>query len=108
MANWSFVTNHGVVLALVAQHGQITTREIASDLGITERTVHRILSDLETAGYIHRQRNGRLNTYEVNRALPLYGLQRQEIAIGELLSVLLAEGKKSDRTQLEGRRAQKE
>ena len=48
MHNWSFVTNHWGVIAQVAKHPQITMREIAAHLGITERSVHRIISHLET------------------------------------------------------------
>lgn len=89
MATWTFVTNHGAVLALVAHHGQITARQIASKLGITERSVHRIISGLEAEGYIERNRDGRLNRYEVNDELPLRHPERRDIVVRELIEVLL-------------------
>ena len=89
MPTWTFITNHGAVLALMAQHGQITAREIASELGITERTVHRIISELEAEGYIERTREGRINRYEVNHELPLRRSETRDVAIGELLRTLL-------------------
>lgn len=93
MPNWTFITNHGAVLALIAEHGQITAREIASELGITERSVHRIISDLEAEGYITRTRRGRVNQYEVNHDLPLRRIERRDVAVRELLKVLLSDSK---------------
>ena len=47
-AEWSFLTNHARVLLCVAHDPAIRLRDIASTLGITERTVHGILADLAT------------------------------------------------------------
>ena len=85
---WTFITNHGAVLALMAEHGQITARDIANELGITERSVHRIISELETEGYIEKTRDGRLNWYGVNHEIPLRRPERRDIAIGKLLKIL--------------------
>ena len=71
MPDWSFITNHGAVLLLIAQRRQITAREIAARLGITERPVRRIIADLAAAGYLRKQRLGRVNEYEVSLDLPL-------------------------------------
>ena len=88
MASWSFITNHGAVLNLVSKYGQITTREIASQLGITERSVLRIISDLEAEGYLERTRDGRVNYYEVNHDLPLRRRELRDTAVGDLLDLL--------------------
>lgn len=88
MSQWTFITNHGAVLALMAQHGQITARDIASLLGITERSVHRIIFELETEGYIEKAREGRLNQYGVNHERPLRRPERRDVPIGELLRIL--------------------
>lgn len=50
MATWTFLTNHAQVLLCIARNHRITAREIASSVGITERAVQRILTDLEQAG----------------------------------------------------------
>ena len=89
MARWMFITNHGAVLALVAHHQQITARDIALELGITERSVHRIIAELEADGYIQRRRDGRANRYEVNHGLPLRRPESRDVVIGDLLRVLL-------------------
>ena len=85
----SFITNYGEVIALIAQHGRITARRISMELGITERSVLRIIGDLETGGYLDRRREGRANWYEVNRHLPLYPSEERDTAVGELLKVLV-------------------
>lgn len=88
MSSWTFITNHGAVLALVGQHGQITARLIAAELGITERSVMRIIKDLEEAGYIQREREGRMNHYLVNSKAPLRRQEKRDVVVGELLNVL--------------------
>ena len=64
MADWKFITNHAQVLLCVAHDPEIRLREIAEACGITERAAHRIIADLEEAGYISRERIGRRNRYE--------------------------------------------
>ena len=58
MANWSFLTNHGRALLCIAQNPDVRLREIASDLGITERHAYAIVSDLTDAGYVVKERDG--------------------------------------------------
>ena len=88
MTNWTFITNHGAILALIGQYGQITAREIANELSITERSVMRIIKDLETEGYISRQRDGRVNVYRVNTEVPLRRRDKRYVMIGDLLQIL--------------------
>ena len=88
MTTWTFVTNHGSVLALIAQHREITAREIAATLGITERSVHRIIAELEAEGYVKKRRVGRMNRYTVKRDLPLRRSDQRDTTVGELLKVL--------------------
>jgi DNA-binding transcriptional ArsR family regulator len=88
MPAWTFITNHGAVLAFVAKHPRITARALSTQLGITERSVLRIIGDLEAEGYLERSREGRTNLYEVN---PDLSLRRPELAdslIGDLLEFL--------------------
>jgi len=85
---WTFVTSHGAVLALIAQYGQITAREIATTLGMTERPIRRIIAELDAAGYISKTKVGTLNHYEVNHDLPLRIPSARDIVVGQLLKVL--------------------
>jgi DNA-binding Lrp family transcriptional regulator len=87
MAEWHFITNHGAVLVLIAQRRQITAREIAEELGLTERPVRRIIAELEAAGYLQKKRVGRGNHYEVVLDLPLRQHVHREVAVGDLLQI---------------------
>jgi DNA-binding Lrp family transcriptional regulator len=87
MAAWHFITNHGAVLLLIAQQRQITARAIAEVLGLTERPVRRIIAELEAAGYLQKQRVGRVNQYEVALDLPLRQAVHREVAVGDLLHI---------------------
>lgn len=69
--DWTFLTNHAHVLLCLAKESDIRLRDVAERVGITERAVQRIVTELEEAGYITRQRNGRRNTYEVHPQQPL-------------------------------------
>jgi Mn-dependent DtxR family transcriptional regulator len=68
---WTFLTNHAHVLLCLARDPTARVRDIASSVGITERAVQRILSELEEGGYLTRQRDGRRNRYDVNGTQPL-------------------------------------
>ena len=85
---WTFITNHGLVLSFIFHNPRSTAREIANYIGVTERTTHKIISDLETAGYIERWREGRRNVYRVDPSLPLRHHTKQDVMVDELLEAL--------------------
>jgi predicted ArsR family transcriptional regulator len=85
---WTFITNHGAVLALLNKHGKITAREVAHSLGITVRSVRRIIRELETEGYIQITKEGRRNIYSINHDRPLRREDQREVEIGTLLEAL--------------------
>jgi len=85
---WTFLTNHALVILLVARHSRITAREISLELGITERAVQRIVADLEEADYLQKTREGRKVKYDVNRDMPMRHRTQQAVAIGSLLKIL--------------------
>jgi DNA-binding transcriptional ArsR family regulator len=67
---WTFLSNHGHVLLCIAQQPEIRLRDVAKRVGITERAVQRIVADLEEAGYLSREREGRRNHYELHTDRP--------------------------------------
>jgi len=91
MAEWTFITNHGLVLAHISRRPQTTAREIASAIDITERTVHKIIAELEVGGYVRKKRLGRNNVYVVNPDLKLRHQTVREVPVGELLRALGSE-----------------
>jgi DNA-binding transcriptional ArsR family regulator len=88
MARWAFLTNHAIVFFLLAKHQLITGRELSGLIGITERTVRNITSDLESAGYIKRSKEGRQVRYKINLGLPLRHHTQKDKAIRNLLEAL--------------------
>lgn len=99
MAHWSFLTNHGRALLCIAQNSEIRLREIAAELGITERHAYAIVTDLADAGYIVKLREGRRNRYQIQSHLALPELPDREQAIGDVLDILTGR-----RAKLEPRR----
>jgi DNA-binding IclR family transcriptional regulator len=85
---WTFITNHAAVLTLISHEEHLTAREIALALDITERSVIRIIKDLESEGYIARRREGRKNRYTVNTGLPLRRNDQREVSVYELLQLI--------------------
>ena len=85
---FSFLTNHGKTLLLIAHDPRIRMRDIARLLDITERRTQRIVADLAEAGYIERERDGRRNLYTVSTHLPLGLPTQRDTDIGSLLAIL--------------------
>lgn len=88
VANWTFLTNHAHVLLCVARDPGARLRDVADDVGITERAAQRIIADLVDGGYLEREREGRRNRYRLHTEAPLRHPLEQEHAIGEILRVL--------------------
>jgi DNA-binding transcriptional ArsR family regulator len=88
MPGWKFLTNHAMVLCLIAQQPRITAREIASTIGITEKATRNIINDLEADGYITKKREGRRIKYSFDPDMPLRSETLQDKAIGDLLKTL--------------------
>ena len=81
---WTFITNHGLVLSYIFHNTTSTAREIANYIGVTERTTHKIISDLEDEGYIKRNKIGRRNVYNVELGGGEEKLAGQIIRIGHM------------------------
>jgi len=108
LKDWNFITNHGLMLLYISQHPQCTTREMASTIKATERTVHRVLVDLEKEGYITRQRTGKGNIYQINREHGLKHELTRDSAVGDLLDLLSIKKKRKRRMGSHSRRLEKD
>jgi DNA-binding IclR family transcriptional regulator len=89
MAEWSFLTNHARALVCIAHDPGVRLRDIASVLGITERSAFGIVSDLSAAGYVVKEKDGRRNRYRIQKHLPLPEAVGRERTIGEVLGLLV-------------------
>jgi hypothetical protein len=85
---WTFLTNHGHVLVLLSRNPSLVLREVALRVGITERAVQRIIADLETSGFIEREKIGRQNHYRFRADQPLRHPNESHRTIGDLLALI--------------------
>ncbi len=85
--NWTFLTNHAHVLICIMREPQARIRDLAQEVGITERAVQRIVADLEEAGYVTHERDGRRNVYRVRGNLPLRHPVEKHRKVAELLKL---------------------
>jgi DNA-binding MarR family transcriptional regulator len=76
------------VLVCLARDGNCTMREVAGQIGITERAVHAIVSALEREGVITRTRVGQRNHYRINRSSRLRHPLEAHCRVGQLLDLL--------------------
>lgn len=70
-ADWTFLSSHAHVLVCLAENPQAKLRDIADRVGVTERTVMRLITQLDRAGFLKRSRRGRGNHYEIVDREPL-------------------------------------
>ncbi len=88
--NWTLLTGHGRVLVEIAGNPHARIRDIASVVGLTERTVQAIVADLEAAGYLTRSRTGRRTRYTVNPDSQFRHSAQKGLRVGPLLDLLTA------------------
>ncbi len=84
---WTFLTNHAHVLIALTRDPLARVRDLALSVGITERAILQILSDLEAGGVIERLREGRRNTYRINKEVRLRHPLESNHRIDELLTL---------------------
>jgi DNA-binding MarR family transcriptional regulator len=87
---WTFLSNHGHVLVHLHRSPDSRVRDIAEDIGITERSTLSILADLEEVGYINVERVGRRNHYRINSKKNFRHPQEAEKPISALLKIFSA------------------
>lgn len=85
---WTFLTNHMHVLLCLAIDPSMRQRDIAMEVGITERAAQGIVNDLEAAGFIEKTRVGRRNNYRINGNATLRHRLEAHHTVGELLDLL--------------------
>jgi DNA-binding Lrp family transcriptional regulator len=87
--HWTFLSNHAHVLVCLALDPDARLRDVAASVGITERAVQKIVTDLEQAGIIVRERAGRRNRYRLHLEVPLRHPLESHKTVGVLLSLVL-------------------
>jgi DNA-binding MarR family transcriptional regulator len=85
---WRFFTNHTQVLLCIARDDDVRLRDVAEEVGITERAAQRIVADLVEAGFVERKKIGRRNHYSIERRAKMRHPAQVNQEIGELLDLL--------------------
>ncbi|WP_433389427.1 helix-turn-helix transcriptional regulator [Micromonospora sp. KLBMP9576] len=89
--NWTFLTNHGHVLLAIARNPTARLRDVADEVGVTERAAQAIVADLEAGGYLNRTRVGRRNEYTLNHAGRFRHPAEADRQVGDLLALFADE-----------------
>ena len=87
-SGWTFLSNHTHVLICLHQDPNLTLREVSQHVGITERSVQRILGELEEAGYLQRERVGLRNRYQFRETARLRHPIEAHCRIGDLIRMV--------------------
>ncbi|MGW5369361.1 helix-turn-helix transcriptional regulator [Streptomyces sp. NPDC004009] len=93
---WGFFTNHARVFLAIARDPDIRLRDIAVGCHIAERTAQSIVTDLERAGYVGRERLGRRTRYTLRRGGLLHHPAEAHLSVGELLDVCFPRRRHTD------------
>ena len=88
--SWTFLSNHAHVLICLARDSDMRLRDVAAEVGITERAVQRIVAELEEAGVLSHSKIGRRNSYSVRKDIPLRHPVECHATVGELLASMVA------------------
>lgn len=87
-AGWTFLTNHMHVLVTLSREPEMRIRDLADEVGITQRAVQRILAELTADGVLKVAKRGRRNSYKINRRVRLRHPLESSHNLGELLDIL--------------------
>lgn len=85
--NWTFLSNHGHVLIALSKDPTLRIRDLVAKIGITERSVRAIISDLEIDGYVEIIKVGRRNEYRINEEMNFRHPAEDTYQIHELLQI---------------------
>jgi predicted transcriptional regulator len=86
---WTFFSNYAHVLVCLAKDPSARLRDVALQVGITERAAQRIVGHLEDAGVLSKEREGRRNRYSIDTRQPLRHPLESHRTIGSMLKMVL-------------------
>jgi hypothetical protein len=86
---WAFLTHHSHVLISLSRDPTLRLRDLALAVGVTERAMASIVSELVQAGYLQRFKEGRRNHYGVDLSGGLRHPVTSGVSVGDLLAPLV-------------------
>ena len=88
MGDWTFFSNYGHVLVCLARNNEARLRDVALEVGITERAVQKIVRDMQDAGFLTVSKQGRRNRYRLNKRKSLRHSLESQCNVGKLLALV--------------------
>jgi hypothetical protein len=88
MSNWTLLSNHGHVLVCLSRDPEARLRDVAADVGITERAVQKIVRDLQEGSMIGVTKSGRRNSYRVHMKQTLRHQLETDCTLKDLIGVI--------------------
>jgi hypothetical protein len=88
MNRWNVFSNHGHVLLFLARHPDARLRDVAANVGITERAVQKIVRDMQDSGVVRVTRVGRRNRYAIDGQAPLQHALEEHRSVGQLIDLI--------------------
>ena len=89
-SHWDFLSNYAHVLVCLAENPEARLRDVAERVGITERSAQRLITHLDEAGILAREKHGRRNTYYIDTRAHLRHPIESRCTVGELLETVLS------------------
>ena len=89
MSNWTIFSNHGHVLVCLARDSDARLRDVAADVGLTERAVQKIVRDLQAGGMISVSKHGRRNRYRIDNQQTLRHDLEAHCTLGALVELIV-------------------
>jgi len=88
MSNWTLFSNHGHVLVCLSRDSKARLRDVAADVGITERAVQKIVRDLQDHGMVSITKHGRRNRYQIHNKKTLRHNLESHCTLGDLVDLV--------------------
>ncbi len=104
MNNWTLLSNHGHVLLCLARDSDARLRDVAVDVGITERAVQKIVRDLQDGGMISVKKNGRRNHYRIHKKKSLRHDLEAHCVLSDLINIVNEQASKTRPNEFEASR----
>lgn len=82
------MTNYTHILVCLDRDPDMRVRDLAVEVGITERAVQKLLSELVGEGVLSVKKQGRRNRYRVNRRIKLRHPLESHRTLGQLLNLI--------------------
>ena len=99
MGDWTFLSNYGHVLVCLARNRDARLRDVAGEVGITERAVQKIVRDLQGADFLVVSKHGRCNRYRINKRKALRHALEAHCTVGKLLALVAGTARSGQRTE---------